>query len=172
MIIQMENARLCSCGKYGHLEAYASATSLVKRAHEALELDRQLATPLRKALAEQRLTSEVISNAADAGDPLACRLMRETARYLAVGAVNVMHTIDPDLVLFSGGMIAAGEGFLDNIRADIQALALPIPAAKTKVAYAALGGEAGVIGAAGCARLSRNLPRSPAPATSHPREGG
>ena len=40
------------------------------------------------------------------------RLMHETAHYLAVGAVSLMHTIDPDLVLFAGGMIAAGEEFL------------------------------------------------------------
>ena len=46
--------------------------------------------------------------------------MRETARYLAVGAVSLMHTIDPDIVLFGGGMIAAGQPFLENIRADIR----------------------------------------------------
>ena len=40
IIIQMDNGRLCSCGEYGHLEAYASATALVKRAEEALEHDR------------------------------------------------------------------------------------------------------------------------------------
>ena len=40
IIIQMENARQCSCGGYGHLEAYASATALVKRALEALAHDR------------------------------------------------------------------------------------------------------------------------------------
>jgi glucokinase len=159
IIIQMENARLCSCGKYGHLEAYASATSLVKRAHEALEHTQS--TLLRKALAENRLTGRAISEAADAGDALARRLMRETARYLAVGAVSLMHTIDPDLVLFSGGMIAAGQGFLDAIRSDIRAMAFPIPAARTRVEYAALGGEAGVIGAAGCARLAFNNPDAP-----------
>ena len=47
IIIQMENARLCSCGKYGHLEAYASATSLVKRAHEALAHETIGAAPAR-----------------------------------------------------------------------------------------------------------------------------
>ena len=45
--------------------------------------------------------------------------MRETARYLAVGAVTLMHTIDPDIILFGGGMIAAGPSFLDDIRSDI-----------------------------------------------------
>ena len=37
--IQMDGGRLCSCGQRGHLEAYASATALVLRAEEALELD-------------------------------------------------------------------------------------------------------------------------------------
>jgi glucokinase len=156
IIIQMENARLCSCGQYGHLEAYASATSLVKRAHEALVHDSSIL--LRKAMAENRLTSRAISEAAEAGDPLARRLMRETARYLAVGAVTLMHTIDPDVILFGGGMIAAGSTFLDAIRSDIRAMAFPIPAARTKVEFAELGGKAGVIGAAGCARMAFRTP--------------
>ena len=79
--------------------------------------------------------------------------MRETARYLAVGAVNLMNTIDPDMILFGGGMIAAGTTLLNDIRGDIQSLAFPIPAASTVIEYAALGGDAGYIGAAGCARL-------------------
>jgi len=54
------------------------------------------------------LSSRTISEACEQGDALAKRLMRETAHYLAVGAVCLMHTIDPDIVLFGGGMIAAG----------------------------------------------------------------
>jgi glucokinase len=159
IIIQMDNPRLCSCGQYGHLEAYASATSLVKRAHEALA--REDSMPLRQAATENRLTSRAIAEAAIAGDPLAYRLIRETARYLAVGAVSLIHTIDPDIVLFSGGMIAAGPAFLDAIRSDIQAMAFPVPAARVRVEYAELGGEAGVIGAAGCARMAVGSPAGP-----------
>ena len=63
--------------------------------------------------------------------------MRETAHYLAVGAVSLMHTIDPDIVLFGGGMIAAGLPFLEDIRSDVRAMAFPVPAAKTRIEYAA-----------------------------------
>ncbi len=151
IIIEMDNGRLCSCGKTGHLEAYASATSLVKRAHEALEHD-DSPSQLR-SLTHDELTSRAISDAGYLhGDALGARLMRETAHYLAVGAVNLMHTIDPDLVLFAGGMIKAGEPFLEQIRADIRTMAFPIPAAKTLVEYAQLGNDAGFIGAAGWAR--------------------
>jgi glucokinase len=156
IIIEMENGRQCSCGAYGHLEGYASATALVKRAHEALGADTK---PSRlRSLEHDELTSRAISEAADSGDELARRLMRETAHYLAVGAVSLMHTIDPDIVLFGGGMIAAGQPFLEAIRADIRAMAFPVPAAKTRVEYAQLGGEAGFIGAAGCARLAFHRP--------------
>lgn len=150
IIIQMDNGRECSCGAYGHLEGYASATALVKRAREDLEQD--ASSILVDALRRDALTSRAIAKAAEAGDALARRLMRETARYLAVGAVCLMHTIDPDLILFAGGMIAAGASFLAEIRNDIRALAFPTPADRTKVAYAELGGAAGFIGAAGCAR--------------------
>lgn len=151
-IVQMENGRLCSCGRYGHLEAYASATSLVKRAREALALEPH--SSLQNRLAADDLTSRAISEEAEAGDPLARRLMRETARYLAVGAVNLMHAIDPDIILFGGGMIASGPKFLEDIRAGVREMALPIPAERTRIEFAELGGDAGFIGAAGCARMA------------------
>jgi glucokinase len=150
IVIQMENARQCSCGAYGHLEAYASATALVKRAREALA---QSDAPSRlRALDAEALTSRSIAESAAAGDELARRLMRDTAHYLAVGAVCLMHTIDPDLVLFGGGMINAGESFLEDIRHDVRQMAFPIPAARTRIEFASLGEEAGFVGAAGWAR--------------------
>jgi len=57
-------------------------------------------------------------------------------------------------VLFSGGMIAAGPSFLEAIRNDIRAMAFPTLAHKVRVEYAALGADAGFIGAAGCARMA------------------
>jgi glucokinase len=154
IIIEADHGRRCSCGASGHLEAYASATALVKRALEALET---ASAPSRlRAIEPDDLDSRVISDAAQAGDELARRLMRETAHYLAVGAVSLMHTIDPDIVLFGGGMIAAGTAFLADIRADIRAMAFPVPAERTRIEYAHLGGDAGFIGAAGCARMHHN----------------
>jgi glucokinase len=165
IIIEMENGRECSCGRRGHLEGYASATALVKRAEEALAAG--VPSALQSRLAADDLTARTINEAAKAGDPLATRLMRETARYLAVGAVCLMHTIDPDIVLFSGGMIAAGLPFLEHIRADVQNLAFPVPAAKTRIEFAELGGDAGFIGAAGCARQAF-VPPAGRPVTTSP----
>lgn len=150
IIVEMENGRRCSCGAMGHLEAYASATAVVKRALEALAVD---STPSAlRSIDPDELDSRAVFTAAEAGDPIAARIMNETAYYLAVGATCLMHTIDPDVVLFGGGMIAAGPPFLATIQQHVHKLAFPIPAARTRVEFALLGGDAGFIGAAGWAR--------------------
>jgi glucokinase len=156
IIIETNHGRRCSCGALGHLEAYASATAVVKRALEAL--DANPGPSLLRSIERSELSSRAVSNAAQVGDPLAQRLMRETSHFLAVGAVSLMHTIDPDIVLFGGGMIAAGLTFLEDIRTDIRSMAFPVPAARTRIEYAQLGGEAGFIGAAGCARMHHHRP--------------
>jgi glucokinase len=152
MKIEMTRPRQCGCGRWGCLEAYASATAVVKRAHEALNEDPGRSLLQRTLRDHGELTARDVFEAAAAGDELAGRLVEETAYYLAVGATNVMHTIDPDMVVFAGGMTAAGEPFLERIRHHVRELAFPVPAERTQIRYAQLGTDAGFIGAAGCGR--------------------
>ncbi len=148
--IEMTNPRPCGCGGSGCLEAYASATAVVKRTQEALERDGGQSV-LNGHSGD--LTAKEVFDAARAGDALAARIVEETAYYLAIGATNAMHTINPDMVVFAGGMVAAGEAFLERIRRHVRRLAFPVPAERTEIRYALLGSDAGYIGAAGCARL-------------------
>ena len=148
MKIEMTEPRLCGCGRYGCLEAYAGATAIVKRTREALEGDRQGSS----LAAVEDLTARDVFLAAASGDALGARIVEETAYYLAIGAMNAMHMLDPDLVVFGGGMIAAGEGFLGRIRHHVRELAFAVLAANTEIRYARLGGDAGFIGAAACGR--------------------
>ena len=96
--------------------------------------------------------------AAESGDVLATELVLDSARALAVGVVSIMHTIDPGAVLLGGEMTFGGAGselgrrFLAQVREEVQRLAFPILARSTVIEFAALGEEAGVIGAAGLAR--------------------
>jgi glucokinase len=152
MKIEMTNPRQCGCGRWGCLEAYASATAVVKRAHEALGQPGVRSSLSRASTKAGGLTARDLFDAAAAGDALAEKIVEDTAFYLAVGATNILHTIDPDMVVFGGGMIAAGEGFLERIRKHVQQLAFPVPAEKAKICYAHLGSDAGFIGAAACAR--------------------
>jgi glucokinase len=150
--IEMTAPRQCTCGRYGCLEAYASAIAVVKRATEALAEQAGTSALRDRLRAKGELSARDVFDAAAQGDPVAARVVEQTAYYLAVGAMNAMHVIDPDVVVFGGGMIAAGEGFLDRIRHHVRELAFPVPAENTLIRYARLGSDAGFIGAAGCGR--------------------
>jgi glucokinase len=152
MKIEMTRPRPCGCGRHGCLEAYASATSVVQRAQEALAADGGRSALHAVRARQGELTARDVFAAAQAGDALAGRLVEESAYYLAVGTMNLMHLIDPNMVVFAGGMIAAGDGFLERIRYHVRELAFPVPAARTEIRYAQLGGDAGFIGAAACGR--------------------
>jgi glucokinase len=152
-------ARRCPFGHSGDLEAYCSATSLKARARDALDAGGGGSLAAAVAAGEE-LTPILIAREAAAGDPLATDLVLETARWLGIGIVTLMHTLDPEAVLIGGAMTFGGEGapvgraFIERIRAEIRARAFPLLAEKTVIRYASLGGDAGSIGAAGLARLA------------------
>jgi glucokinase len=165
IIIEMTNGRLCGTGQYGTLEAYASARALVARCQEALAAGRTSSVSAHLA-AGGELTPLLIAQAAEAGDRLCDDLVMETARFMGVGTVTLMHTIDPEMVLFGGAMTFGrtdselGRRFLQEIRTEVKKRAFPIPATKTIIEYASLGSDAGYIGAAGCARMKFGGPQS------------
>ncbi len=153
-----DDARLCGCGKTGHLEAYASATAVIKRIQEALDAGRE--TSIRDRLGEgARLTPKLLDTEAEAGDALAMEIIMDTAMYMGIGVVNLMHTIDPAGVLLGGAMTFGGaetnlgRKFLERVREEVRRRAFPVLAERTIIEFASLGGDAGYIGAAGIGRL-------------------
>lgn len=166
IVVQMFDGRMCGCGQPGHLEAYASARSIVKRTKELLISSRESSlrsTPIGQLSGPSASPAEVeetldaryaglVFQAAATGDALAQEIVEDAAYALAVGAVNMMHTINPDRILYGGGMTAAGSPLLSRIQHHVRRLAFPVPAQKTQILYAELGTKAGFIGSAGCAR--------------------
>lgn len=158
IIIDMDGPRVHpGTGQRGTLEAYASARAIIARCEEALKAGRTSSVAGRIATGEE-LTPKLIAEEAGNGDELADEIVMETARYLGIGTVSVMHTIDPEMVLFGGAMTFGrsdtelGRRFLQRIKDEVQARAFPACAANTLIDFAHLGGDAGYIGAAGCAR--------------------
>jgi glucokinase len=151
-------ARMCGCGRRGHLEAYSSATAVIQRTHEALKNGR--ASSLSAAASEgAALTPELLCKEAEKGDILCMELIDETADYLAAGVVNVMHTVDPSGILLGGAMTFGGSDsevgrrFLERVRSQVQMRSFDILSSQTVIDFASLGGDAGFIGAAGIMRL-------------------
>jgi glucokinase len=151
-------ARVCPCGQPGHLEAYTSATSLKALAAEALAAGGTGSLAAAVAAGEA-LTPVVIAREAGAGDALAMGVLMEAARWLGIGIVTFMHTIDPEAVVIGGAMTfgreehPVGRAFLERVREEVRRRTFPVLARRTSIRYASLGGDAGSIGAAGLARL-------------------
>ena len=159
MILQMDGGPRSEFGIHGSLELYAGGRALVRRGEAALASGR--VSTLRKCVAAgQSLTPLLIGQAAEEGDPLALELVCDTARYLARGTVNIMHILNPELVLIGGAMTfgqsqtALGRRFLEEVREEVKRWAFPIPATRTRIDYATLGNDAGYVGAAACARAA------------------
>ncbi len=154
-------ARVCSCGQRGHLEAYASATAVIKRTEEFLAQQPPAeGSPLGLAMSQGRaVTPLMVAEAAEQQDAAAEGIIMETADYLAIGIVSLMHIIDPGAVLLGGAMTFGGEGsplgkrFLERVRSETRSKTFPVLARRTAIRFAQLGGDAGYVGAAGLARV-------------------
>jgi glucokinase len=153
-IAMPDTGRQCGCGARGCLEAYGSATNVVRRAREDMACWRG-PTKLRDYYTanDDDFTARIIFNHAVEGDELALKVVDDTAYYLALGACAVIATVDPEMIVYGGGMVAAGEWFRLKIDAYVKRFGLPFPTRNVKIAFASLGSDAGFIGAAGCARL-------------------
>lgn len=152
-----DDARVCSCGRRGHIEAYCSAPAVVRRTEELLAAGR--ASSLRKRVdAGEELTTLMLDQEALAGDALSLEIILETARYLGIGITSSMHAIDPNGVVIGGAMTfgeheaPTGRKFLERVKQEVARRALPTLAERTTIDFASLGGDAGFIGAAGLAR--------------------
>jgi len=158
LIDPSETAPMCSCGQRGHLEAFASATAVVRRAREKLAAG-QAPLLAEKVSNGEKLTPLLLAKLAEAGDQPSLQLILETAYYLGLGIVTLLHTFDPSGLLLGGAMTFGGERspvgrrFLERIREEVRRRAFTALANKVAIRFAALGGDAGFIGAAGIARL-------------------
>ena len=151
-------ARMCPCGRPGHLEAYASATAVVNRTREALAKG---AASSLSILAENgdELTALRIAQAAEGGDEFALEIVLETARYLGIGIATLVHVIDPAGVVLGGAMTFGehetelGRRFLARVKQEVVVRSLEPIGDNLVIDFATLGGDAGYIGAAGLARI-------------------
>ena len=142
------NGRTCGCGRKGCIEAYASANSTVARFREARVEGKAT------MLSGEHVTCADIFSAAGKGDPLAKDIISETGRLLGLMAANMANLLNPERCVFAGGMTRAWNLLSPPLLAEVDRHALATPKARMQVLPAALGDDAGLIGAAGCAMVA------------------
>lgn len=144
MVIQTNGPR-CSCGNHGCIEVYASATAMVRRFKELLQ--NGASSSLKDS---KEITAKMINDAATQGDKASLDIIRETGRYLGIALVNIMHILNPEVIVLTGGMTGSGELLMAPIREVTQQRAFEASYKDTKIVFSELGNDAGIIGAAGC----------------------
>ena len=148
MVIQMEG-EACNCGRIGCWERYASATALVRQTKEKM-----------KACPDSymwKLCGGVLENAGGrtafdamrAGDEAGKAVVDAYIRYVAVGTVNIINMLQPEMICFGGGISNEGETLLEPVRAFVEANRYSRYCdVQTEICRATLGNDAGIIGAA------------------------
>lgn len=140
----------CACGKYGCLEAYASATALIRDTKRAAE---EAPNSLLWQCAKQEggFTGKTAFSAAAMGDKTAQDVLERYVEMLSVGLANAIKIFQPQIIVIGGGISHAGDALLAPLNRAVMDSTYRYPIEeekKTKLALATLGNDAGIIGAA------------------------
>jgi glucokinase len=152
-IIVNEGGPQCACGNRGCLEAVASGNAIGRVARE------RSSEPGARAVIDiagspEAITGEIVGRAGGAGDDWAQSIIADVGRWLGVGLASFVNALDPDVIVIAGGAAAGtGDLLLDPARDRLAELIIGRPWRKPPpVLPAALGYDAGLVGAAALAR--------------------
>ena len=140
----------CTCGRRGCVEAYCSATALIREAVRAARArpDSLLNTLCRGDLSQ--MDGKIPFDAAQAGDAAAGAVVERYLRHLGEAVVDMVNIFRPQVVLLSGGVCAQGEVLTAPLTEYVRRYAFASPHLEPPpVRIAMLGSDAGLIGA-GC----------------------
>jgi len=138
-------------GNKGAVEAYVGHYKIAERA-------REIYAAAGKRISDSESDPRNLSKLADQGDPLADQVWKDIGLKIGVGLTNVIWLVNPGRIVLGGGVSQAGERLIRYIRETIQSRCEKTFWEKLEVVPAALGNDAGIIGAATLALESEFLP--------------
>jgi glucokinase len=116
-MVIMVDGPLCGCGKRGCAEALASRTAITRDIKAALYMGRKSMITDLAGKDPRRITSGSLVEAWKAGDELVCEVLTAAQRYLGILTGSVVNLLDPEMIVFGGGMVEAlGDEFLEPVR--------------------------------------------------------
>lgn len=148
-MVIVKDGELCTCGRKGCLEAYASASALIRDTKRAAQAYPDSLLAEKCGIGLQYVTGKTVFDAAKQGDPIAQNLVRRFIENLGEGIANLVNIFRPEKVLISGGVSNQGKSLIKPLNEYIEESCfagrqLFIP----PVECAMLGNKAGIIGAA------------------------
>ncbi len=138
----------CTCGRKGCLEAYASATALIRETKKAMRSSKR--SLMWKICPEIELVSgKTPFEAAKQGDPVANKVLDNYVKYLGEGILNFCNTFRPNVIVLSGGVANAGKFLFDKLNKYVEERYYGYKSTPAvKIVPAELGYDSGKIGAA------------------------
>ena len=135
-----------NCPNHGCIESIASGTALRLEAERAAAAapDSGLA---RAAANGAAIDGRLVTELAQSGEAVATAVLETIGRRLGVALSGLANIFDPEVIVVGGGVMAAGELLLEPAREEFRSRALP-PQNETPIRAAALGPDAGMVGAA------------------------
>jgi glucokinase len=143
---------LCGCGHPGHVESFSSGPAIVKFVLK--QLDSGDKSSLQ---ADPNLTPAQIADAALAGDALAISAFERAGLYLGMAVANYLAIFDPSILIFGGGVSQVGELMFKPLEESMRKHVFhPHYLDNLTITKAALGDDAGLLGALAHARMKIN----------------
>ncbi|MCU1588615.1 MAG: glucokinase [Frankiales bacterium] len=149
------NGRRCGCGQRGCFEQYCSGRALLRAAREIADVQKDLGARLLElgGGTPEGIESRHVTTAAQEGDDGALACFAEIGSALGQGLAVLTAILDPGMVVIGGGLAETGELLLGPARATFdERVTGSGHRPRTPVVQAALGNDAGLIGAADLAR--------------------
>lgn len=141
------NGSVCSCGRYGCWEVFASGTAIRDTALRLMESRPSLITELAHANGD-KVASKHVFEAMKLSDPVAVEVIDRTIYYMALGLANAVHTFNPDRIVIGGGVSKAGDLLFPALLKKTEELVMAPYRGTYNIVSAGLKDDVGLIGAA------------------------
>ena len=136
----------CTCGRKGCLEAYASATALIRDTKRAMEQNPN--SKMWEIGSIENVTGKTAFDYMDK-DETAARVVENYIEKLGVGITNIANEFRPEAVILGGGVCAEGDRLIQPLQAFVdQEIFAGEKGPQVKILTATLGNLAGLLGAA------------------------
>lgn len=144
----------CGCGKRGCIEALASGPAIARRAREKLAVPRSSTSKILELAggSPAQVTAEIVGEAFRKGDALASEVLLETADLLAVWLGDVINLLEPEVIVFGGGVSVLMNAFFGHIRAELPRWSYNQRCQEIPLLFAHYGADAGIAGGAALCR--------------------
>ena len=145
MIVQRDGVA-CSCGLKGCLESYCSATGIIREITACKK-----SSILQDMIAENggKGNARMLFDAVRADDPYAKSILEKYVHTLAIGIGSLTTILRPEIVVIGGGVSGAGDLLFDPLREEVKRTTFSYDViGGAAIIPAALGNDAGIIGAA------------------------